>query len=298
MVVGQTQALTRAGKRPERSFFQRARYLAARHTSGVIGAVGLLIIVLVALLAGVLATHSPTETDAVNRLLGVGAKGHLFGTDNLGRDVFSRTVYGTRVSLIVGVGVSVVAVVVGVAFGLLAGYSRRVDSALMRLMDALMAFPGIVLAIGIMAMLGQSMLNVIIALGVVYMPRVARLVRSVVLGLRERQFVEAAQATGLADIHILLRHILPNIWSPVIVQATFIFAEGVLGEAGLSFLGIGPPPTIPSWGNMLGEARQFIREAPLLMVFPGAALTLMVLSLNLVGDGIRDLLDPRLRRRQ
>jgi len=297
MVVGQTQALTRAGKRPERSFFQRARYLAARHTSGVIGAVGLLIIVLVALLAGVLATHSPTETDAVNRLLGVGAKGHLFGTDNLGRDVFSRTVYGTRVSLIVGVGVSVVAVVVGVAFGLLAGYCR-VDSALMRLMDALMAFPGIVLAIGIMAMLGQSMLNVIIALGVVYMPRVARLVRSVVLGLRERQFVEAAQATGLADIHILLRHILPNIWSPVIVQATFIFAEGVLGEAGLSFLGIGPPPTIPSWGNMLGEARQFIREAPLLMVFPGAALTLMVLSLNLVGDGIRDLLDPRLRRRQ
>ncbi|MDI3339856.1 MAG: ABC transporter permease [Sphaerobacter sp.] len=297
MVVGQTGALASVGKRPRRSVAQHARYLAARHVSGVIGAVGILLVVLVALLAGILATHSPTATDATNRLLGVGVDGHLFGTDNLGRDVFSRTVYGTRVSLIVGFGVSLVAIVAGVAFGLVAGYYRRVDSLLMRLMDALMAFPGIVLAIGIMAVLGQSLVNVIVALGIVYMPRVARLVRSVVLGLRERQFVESARALGLPDRRILVRHILPNTWSPVIVQATFIFAEGVLGEAALSFLGIGPPPTIPSWGNMLGEARQFIREAPLLMIFPGTALTLMVLSLNLVGDGIRDLLDPRLRRR-
>lgn len=295
MVVEQTQTLAKATRR-ERSLWERARHIASRHVSGVIGATVILILLLVALFANVLATHDPTALSPADRLLRPGGE-HLFGTDNLGRDVFSRTIHGTRVSLLVGFGVSLLSVFGGVILGLIAGYYRRVDSLLMRVMDALMAFPGIVLAIGIMAVTGQSLVNVIIALGIVYMPRVARLVRSVVLGLREHQFVEAAQSIGQRDLRILIRHVLPNSWSPVIVQATFIFAEGVLGEASLSFLGIGPPPITPSWGNMLGEARLHIREAAYLMTLPGLALTLMVLSLNLVGDGIRDLLDPRLRRR-
>jgi peptide/nickel transport system permease protein len=281
--------------RRRRSRRQQIRHVASRHVSGVFGLIVVVTMILIAILASFLSTHSPTATDPVNRLQEPSSE-HFFGTDNFGRDLYSRTIYGTRISLIVGFGVSIVAVVGGIIFGLLAGYYQRLEPPLMRTMDAVMAFPGIILAIGIVAATGPSVINVIIALGVVYIPRVARLVRSVVLSLREMQYIEAARAIGVPDRTIITRHILRNSWSPIIVQATFIFAEGVLGEATLSFLGVGTPPYIPSWGNILGEAREYIRSAPWMMFLPGAALTLTVLSLNLFGDGVRDLLDPRLRR--
>lgn len=285
-----------SGTLRKRTLTQRTRYLASRHVSGFAGGIVLILMILMAIFADLIATHSPTDLSPIDRLITPNDE-HLFGTDNFGRDLFSRTVYGARVSLLVGFGVSLVAVIGGTFFGLIAGYYRRIEGPLMRLMDAMMAFPGIILAIGIVAATGPSVTNVIIALGVVYIPRVARLVRSVVLSIRETQYVEAARSIGVTDRNIIRKYILANSWSPLIVQATFIFAEGVLGEATLSFLGVGAPPITPSWGNILGEARLFIREAPWMMILPGLALTITVLSLNLLGDGIRDMLDPRLRRR-
>lgn len=267
-----------------------------RYPGGVIGGVVLVAVVLIAVFAGALTDHSPTSVDPANRLSPPMA-GHPFGTDNFGRDLYARTLYGARISLTAGFGVAVLALVGGIVFGLLAGYYRRLDSVLMRIMDAMMAFPGIILAIGIVAARGPSLTNVIVALGVIFIPRVARVVRSIVLSVRERQFVEAARAVGATDLRVLVHHVLPNAWSPIVIQGTFIFAEGVLGEATLSFLGVGPPPEFPSWGNILGEARLYIREAPWMMLLPGLALTLTVLSLNLIGDTIRDLIDPRVRRR-
>jgi peptide/nickel transport system permease protein len=291
---GQAQSLLGTARR-EQPIKQRAKRIAGRHMNGVIGASILVIVVLIAIFANLLSTHSPTATDPINRLQSPSSE-YYFGTDNFGRDLYSRTLHGSRVSLFVGFGVAVVAVVGGIFFGLLAGYFERLEPPLMRTMDAIMAFPGIILAIGIVAATGPSVINVIIALGVVFIPRVARLMRGVVLGLREMQYIEAARAIGVPDRTIITRHILRNAWSPIIVQATFIFAEGVIGEATLSFLGVGSPPYIPSWGNILGEAREYIRSAPWMMFLPGLALMVTVLSLNLFGDGIRDLLDPRLRR--
>lgn len=267
-----------------------------RYPGGVIGGLVLIAVLLIAVFAGALTDHSPTSVDPANRLSPPMA-GHPFGTDNFGRDLYARTLYGARISLTAGFGVAVLALAGGIVFGLLAGYYRRLDSVLMRIMDAMMAFPGIILAIGIVAARGPSLTNVIIALGVIFIPRVARVVRSIVLSVRERQFVEAARAIGATDLRVLVHHVLPNAWSPIVIQGTFIFAEGVLGEATLSFLGVGPPPEFPSWGNILGEARLYIREAPWMMLLPGLALTLTVLSLNLIGDSIRDLIDPRVRRR-
>lgn len=292
------QATTRTLERTERAkrpIFERIGQLASRNVGGTVGTIIFVLVVLMALLAGVIAPFSPTDLDPVNRLIPPDST-HYFGTDNLGRDVFSRTVYGARTSLKVGLGVMALATVGGIIFGLLAGYYDRLDAPLMRLMDAVMAFPGIILAIGIVAATGQNLRNVILALGIVYIPRVARLVRSVVIGLRRAQYIEAAQSIGAGDLRILSLHIMPNSWAPIIVQATFVFAYGVLGEATLSFLGVGLPPEFPSWGVVLGEARNFIRIAWWMMFLPGIILTLAVLSLNLVGDTVRDLLDPRLRR--
>jgi peptide/nickel transport system permease protein len=260
-----------------------------------LGGVLLLGVLALALSAPWLTLRDPTALNPRGRLTPPGEV-YLFGTDNLGRDVFSRTVWGARLSLQIGCLVAVLTVLSGTCVGLIAGYFRRLDTPIMRLMDGMMAFPGIVLAIALMAALGPSKFNVVTALTVVYTPRMARVVRSMTLTVRALPFVEAARAQGMSQHRIIVRHILPQCLSPLIVQGTFIFAEAVLGEASLSFLGAGTPPYIPSWGNMLGEARSYLRDAPWTMLFPGFTLSLTVLSLNLLGDGIRDFLDPRLRK--
>ena len=261
----------------------------------VLGCLLLLGVLLVALLAQILATHDPLVLHPRIRLSPPSAE-HRFGTDNFGRDLYSRTIYGARLSLLVGGMVALLAALAGTGAGLVGGYYPRIDIFLMRIMDGMMAFPGIVLAVGIMAALGPRVANVIAALAIVQAPRVVRVVRSVVISLRGMQYVEAARCMGVSDWRMLLRHILPNCVSPLVVQCTFIFGEAVLGEASLSFLGVGAPPEIPSWGIILGDARLYIRNAPWMMFLPGTALTVTVLALNLVGDGIRDWLDPRLRK--
>jgi peptide/nickel transport system permease protein len=251
----------------------------------------------VALAAGALApllAADPGRMDVAARLTPP-SRAHWFGTDDVGRDVWSRVVYGARLSLLVGAAVVGVALVAGVLCGLLAGFYRRLDNAVMRVMDGLMAFPAIVLAIALVAALGPSVLNVIVAIGVVYTPRVARIVRGSVLVIRETAYVEAARALGASDAALLARHVLPNCLSPVIVQASFVFAAAVLTEAALSFLGVGVPPYVPSWGNILAEGRLYIQQAPWLVLYPGGAIMLTILGLNLVGDGLRDLLDPKIR---
>src|SRR5690606_33635517 len=200
-----------------------------------------------------------------------------------------------RISLGVGAATVVLCNLAGILVGLVSGYYRRVDNVLMRIMDAFMAFPGILLALGIMAVLGPSVINTVIALSIVYTPRVARVVRSSVLVIREMDYVTAGRALGLSDLRILFRHVLPNSMAPIIVQATSIFAYAVIAEASLSFLGVGSSPEVPSWGNMLNEARQHMRRLPGLALYPGLAIMLTVLSLNLLGDGLRDVLDPHVR---
>ena len=258
--------------------------------------VGLILVVVTAavgILAPVIAVN-PTRMEVSARLQSPGLA-HWFGTDDLGRDVFARVVYGARLSLVVGVAVVALALLVGLTAGLAAGYFRRLDNVIMRVMDGLMAFPAIILAIALMASLGPSVTNVIVAIGVVYMPRVARVVRGSVLVVRETAYVEAARALGVRDVGIILRHVLPNCLSPVIVQGSFVFAAAVLTEAALSFLGVGVPPYIPSWGNILSEGRLYLQQAPWLVLYPGAAIMITILGLNLLGDGLRDLLDPKIR---
>jgi peptide/nickel transport system permease protein len=265
-----------------------------RRRSAVFGAALVVVNVLVAVLATPLAGVDPQSLDVKARLARPTAQ-HWFGTDHVGRDAWSRVIHGARLSMIVGASVVAMSFVGGVVFGVLGGYFRGLDNVLMRVMDGLMAFPGIILAIAMMASLGPSVLNVIVALGVVYIPRVARIVRGSVLVIRETPYVEAARALGIGDGRIIARHVLPNCLSPVIVQGTFIFAAAVLGEAALSFLGVGVPPQIPSWGNVLAEGRSYLQQAPWLTLFPGAAIMASIFGLNLFGDGLRDLLDPKLR---
>ncbi|OLC39832.1 MAG: peptide ABC transporter permease [Candidatus Rokubacteria bacterium 13_1_40CM_4_69_5] len=264
-----------------------------RRKIAVLGAVLMVLTTAVGLLAPVIAGN-PTHMDVAARL-GAPSAARWFGTDDLGRDVFSRVVYGARLSLLVGTTVVVLTFGVGVSAGLLAGYFRALDNPIMRVMDGLMAFPAIILAIALMASLGPSVSNVILAIAVVYTPRVARVVRGAVLVIRETAYVEAARALGAADASLMLRHILPNCLSPVIVQGSFVFAAAVLTEAALSFLGVGVPPYVPSWGNILSEGRLYLQQAPWLVLYPGGAIMLTILGLNLFGDGLRDLLDPKLR---
>jgi peptide/nickel transport system permease protein len=262
--------------------------------SVVAGALILLAFVLAALLAGVLSTHNPTRLEPAARLQAPSAK-HFLGTDEFGRDVWSLVLHGSRVSLLVGVTTMLLTSVGGIIVGLVAGFSRRLDTVVMRVMDGLMAFPAILLAIALMAVRGPGVWNVIFALSVVYMPRTAMLIRSTVLSIRELDYVQAARALGREDAGIALRHILPNCVGPLLVQGSFIFAYAILAEAILGFLGVGVPPYVPSWGNVIASGKNVIREAFWVSLFPGVALTLAGLSLNLLGDGLRDLLDPRLR---
>ena len=280
----------------QRTPFARTRHMLGRQPNMLVGIILLAVIVVAAVGAPLIMTHDPNFQAPADRLQSP-SSGHLLGTDGQGRDVFSRTIKSAQLSLLVGLSVAALTCLVGGAIGLLSGFMPRVDSVVMRIMDGLMAFPSIILAIGIMAVRGAAVSNVIIALTVVNTPRMARIVRSVVQGTAAMQYVEAAESIGVSTPRLLLRHVTPNCLSPVIVQTSFVFAEAVLGEATLSFLGAGAPPDVPSWGGMLSESRVFLSQAPWTMLVPGAALTLTVFALNLIGDGIRDVLDPRLRQR-
>lgn len=243
--------------------------------------------------AHLLAPISPHVMSIEDRLTPPSAR-HPLGTDDFGRDVLSRVLHGIQLSLAIGGTVVLVSTTIGLPTGLVAGYLPGLDNLLMRIMDALMAFPAVILAIALMAALGPSAVNVTVALGIVYSPRMARIVRGSVLVARQFEYVTAAQALGLSDTSVMLRHVLPNCLSPVIVQGTFIFAYAVLGEALLSFLGAGVPPQVPSLGNILSGGRVYMGQAPWITVFPGLAIMMLVLGLNLFGDGLRDALDPRL----
>ncbi len=263
--------------------------------SNLIGSAAVLAMLGVALVAPWLPIPGPNDLDVVNRLQGPSA-GHWFGTDDLGRDVLSRVAHGARVSLLVGFLVSGFALFSGGLLGLLGGYYARLDNTLMRLMDGFMAFPNIVLAILLMATLGASVTGIVVALGITYAPRMARVVRGSVLVVREASYVESARAIGSGDPRIIARYVTPNCVSPIIVQSTFIFAYAILGEASLSFLGVGVPPEVPTWGTILSEGRAYITRAIWMTLFPGVAIFWTVLGLNVLGDGVRDSLDPHMKK--
>lgn len=265
--------------------------------SVIVGSVLIALMVLTAVLADWIAPFDPNGLNIANRLQAPGSTGHLLGTDEFGRDVLSRVIHGARTSLVIGAAIVAFAVGIGTLIGLITGFYNRIDMVLSRIMDGLMSFPGLVLAIAMTGVMGASSMTVVLALGIVYMPRVARIIRSAVLVVRELSYVEACFALGATRFYVLFRHVLPNVMSPIIIQATFIFSYAVLGEAALSFLGVGVPPTQPSWGNMLAEARTFIVLAWWMALFPGLAIMVTVLGLNLFGDGLRDALDPKLKGR-
>lgn len=256
-----------------------------------IGIAILLINVLMSLLAPVISPYDPMTMNPMDRLEPP-STAHLFGTDNIGRDLFTRVTYGGRTTFLIGGSVVFAVMLIGTVLGVLAGYIRYLDNLIMRVLDGMMAFPPILLAIAIMAAWGAGVYNVILALGITYTPRIARIVRSTVLSAKEEGYAEAATALGAPNIRIMVRHILPNCVSPVVVQATFIFAYAVLNEAALSFLGAGVPPTIPTWGNILNEGRNAYQIAYWYMVFPGIFIVMLVFAINMVGDGLRDIFDP------
>ncbi len=258
-----------------------------------IGLVLLIAVTLAVACAPWLTPYSPSRLSIANRLQPPSGR-WWFGTDDFGRDVFTRVLYGGRVSLLVGASVVAMATGLGVGLGLLAGYIRRLDAPIARLLDAMMAFPDILLAIALLAALGASAGNVVAALTIVYAPRLARVVRVATMIIRELPYVEAARAIGATTPRILLKHVLRNLVSPILVQGSFIFAHAMLAEAGLSFLGIGISPEVATWGTMISAGKGYLDRAPWLMLFPGMAIILAVLSLQLIGDGLRDVLDPRL----
>ncbi|WP_425348881.1 ABC transporter permease [Pararhizobium antarcticum] len=259
------------------------------------GAIILVIVVLAAILAPWVAPYAPNKLSIVNKLKPPSMI-NLFGTDEFGRDIFSRAIFAGRISLLVSLGVVAISTVLGVILGVAAGYFRSLDAPISRLLDAMMSFPDILLAIALVAALGPSLTTVILALGITYAPRLGRIVRGSTLVLRELPYIEAAVAMGLPTWRILTRHVLLNLASPILVQSTFVFASAMLAEASLSFLGVGVSTDMPTWGTMLASGREYMNNAPWLMVFPGLAIVFSVLSLQLLGDGLRDLVDPRLAK--
>ena len=254
-------------------------------------------VVLVTLLSPWLVPHDPMTMNPLNRLKGPSAA-HLIGTDAYGRDLLSRVLVGGRVSLLIGIGAAAVSVAAGLVIGLVAGFFRTADTILMRIMDSLMAIPSILLAIALVALNGPSVTSVVLAITLPEIPRVARLVRSVVLTAREEPYVEAAIALGSSMPKILVQHLMPNTMAPLIVQGTYILASAILTEAILSFLGAGVSTEIPTWGNIMAEGRMYFRIKPELILWPGLMLSLCILSINLLGDTARDMLDPRLKKRE
>jgi len=285
---------TAAAMRPRPGAINRIALFLAKHPAILIGGAVLLLFIVIALLAPLL-LPDPVRLNPVQRLRTPSLQ-HPFGTDQFGRSTLSRTLNGTRISLTVGILVALVTTAVGLVFGLFAGFLRPLDNIIMRLMDGIMAIPGILLAIALMSLFGSSVQNVVVAISIAEIPRMARIVRSSVLVIREQPYVEAAVTNGTRLSRLLWRHVLPNIAAPVIVQATYVFASAMIVESVLSFLGAGTPPTIPSWGNMLAEGRQYLQRAPWTIAFPGACLALLVLTVNVLGDALRDALDPRLSR--
>ena len=275
---------------------QRFKDAFRRHPTALIGGAVLLLMIGVAVFAPWLGTVDPQAVSPLRRLKPPSAA-FWFGSDMLGRDVYSRVVYGARVSLVVGLAVALLSVFIGLVLGLVTGFIRWVDAIMMRIMDGLMSIPPVLLAIALMALTKASIENVILAITLAEVPRVVRLVRSLVLALREEPYVEAAVAAGTSLPRILVRHILPNTIAPLLVQGTFVCASAMITEAILSFIGAGTPPNIPSWGNIMAEARSLFQIAGYLLLFPGICLSLTVLAVNMLGDGMRDALDPRLARR-
>ena len=270
--------------------------LLRRHPTTLLGASLLLAMVLLAVFAPWLGTGDPVMMNPINRLKTPSVE-FWFGTDMYGRDVYSRVAYGARISLTVGISAAVLSISLGLLIGVMAGYFRLADAILMRVMDGLMAIPGILIAIAMVSLAGASLLTVVVAITIPEIPRVVRLVRAVVLAVREEPYVEAAIAAGTRLPKILIRHVLPNTIPPLIVQATYVCASAMITEAILSFLGAGTPPEIPSWGNMMAEGRTYFQLAPWIILFPGLFLAITVLSVNVLGDGLRDTLDPRIARR-
>jgi peptide/nickel transport system permease protein len=289
-------ALSAPAAPPRVGWRRRAWRYVRRHPTMIVGGILLLVMAVMALAAPYLGTVDPQALSPIRRLRWPSAQ-YWFGTDMLGRDVYSRTVYGARVSLIVGISVALLATTCGLAIGVIAGFTRWVDAIVMRIMDGLMSIPSVLIAIALMALTRASMENVIFAITVADIPRVTRLVRGIVLTLREQPYVEAAIASGTSFPLILWRHIVPNTLPPLLVQGTFVAAGAMITEAILSFIGAGTPPNIPSWGNIMAEGRSLFQVAYYIVLFPGIMLSLTVLAINLLGDGLRDMLDPRLSRR-
>ena len=267
-----------------------------RNPTIALGGVLLFLLVVMAVLAPLIASADPLKIAPVNRLRPPSAR-WWFGTDQFGRDLFSRTVYGARVSLIVGLSVAIVASSLGLALGIACGYFRRVDGLVMRVMDGLMAIPSILLAIALITLTRPGLGIVIVAIVVPEVPRIVRVVRAIVLSIRSQPYIESAIAGGTRNTRLLWRHVLPNTLAPLIVQSTYVCASAMLIEASLSFLGAGVPPEVPSWGNIIAQGRTFFQIAPWTILIPGTFLAITVLAVNLLGDGLRDRLDPRLARR-
>lgn len=265
-----------------------------RSRSSVIGVSGLAIIILMAVLVPQLTPYGSAETSLMDRFKEPSIL-HFMGTDAFGRDMLTRVAEGAPVSLAIGLSAVAITTLLGVPIGAMAGYFPKLDNIIMRVMDAGEAFPTLLLAIALAAVLGPGLLNVVLALGIAYTPRTARVIRASVLVLSQQQFVEASRASGSGSLRIIATHLIPNALAPVIVQMTFIFADAILAEAALSFVGLGPPPPAPTWGNIIADGRTYLYAAPWITVFPGIAIFLTVLSLNLLGDGLRDQMDPRLK---
>jgi peptide/nickel transport system permease protein len=275
--------------------WKKPLYRFSHNISGMVGLVLVLIVVVSSLAAPLLTQADPNDTDVRNAYAPT-SRDHPFGTDNLGRDVFSRVLHGARVSIVIGLAVVAITTVTGSTIGFLAGYFSRLDAPLMRLIDMLNALPAILLALAIVAILGPQLINIVIAVSIVLTTATARLVRSVVLQLREMEFVHAARAIGAGDGRIIVRHLLPNTLPPLIVQQSLVLAIAVLTEASLTFLGLAGSVETPTLGYLISESRNYLQAHPTLSVFPGAVIFLIVLGANLLGDGLRDVLDPRMRR--
>lgn len=276
--------------------YKQARREFVKNLGAVIGLIFLIVVLLAALFAPLLATHDPLERSVTDRLMKPSAV-HLMGTDSLGRDILSRVLYGGRVSLQVGIFSVIASTVVGVPLGLIAGYfGGAIDDVIMRVMDVILAFPGLILTIWLVSMLGPSLGNIVFAIAFWSVPSFARLARGNTLSIRETDYIVAERCIGAGNVRILLRHILPNIFAPLIVMATMNLSNAVIAGASLSFLGLGVRPPTPEWGAILNDGRSYLRNAWWIAFFPGITITLVVLAANLVGDALRDALDPRVRR--